>query len=186
MFAVLHDYVKNDLFIFTPCLPHHSHPGHWDQIKESLCPYGQDQHRRKGFRLLWPLPLGQSLTICPCSHLKCNPQEVHLCDASHSPRDTSTSDGPLMLWSCVIDFAIEHWFGCLTTEPGYAGDIGTISFDWLSDWSRGCRQTLVLLFLKEVFGLFPYKAGLCIVILLEQVSHYFVLYLGVMCTNGNV
>ena len=29
--------MKNRLFIFTPCLPHHSHPFHWDQTKELVC-----------------------------------------------------------------------------------------------------------------------------------------------------
>ena len=47
--------------------------------------------------------------------------------------DTVTPDGPLMLWNCFIDFAIEHWFGCRATEPGFAGDIGAIEI-WLIDW----------------------------------------------------
>ena len=29
--------VKNSLFIFTPCLPHHSHLVHWDQTKIIVC-----------------------------------------------------------------------------------------------------------------------------------------------------
>ena len=35
-------------------------------------------------------------------------------------------DGLLMLQKCLIDFVAEHWFSCHTTEPGYAGDIGTV------------------------------------------------------------
>ena len=49
-----------------------------------------------------------------------------------SPLDTSTPDSPLMLLSCFTDFAIEHWFGCCTTEPGFARNIGAIEI-WLID-----------------------------------------------------
>ena len=38
-----------------------------------------------------------------------------------------------MLRNCFLDFAVEHWFGCRTTEPGFAGDIGAIEV-WLIDW----------------------------------------------------
>ena len=31
-------FMKNSLFIFTPCLSHHSNPIHWDQAKELVCP----------------------------------------------------------------------------------------------------------------------------------------------------
>ena len=37
---------------------------------------------------------------------------------------------PLMLWNCFLDFAVEHWFGCCATEPGFAGDLGAIEV-WL-------------------------------------------------------
>ena len=42
-----------------------------------------------------------------------------------------------MLWNCSFNFAVEHWFGCHTTEPGFAGDIGAMEIwliDWLIDW----------------------------------------------------
>ena len=35
---------------------------------------------------------------------------------------------------CECDFAVEHQFGCHTTEPGLAGDIGTIEIHWMIDW----------------------------------------------------
>ena len=38
-----------------------------------------------------------------------------------------------MLQNYFLDFAVEHWFGCRTIEPGYAGDIGAIEV-WLIDW----------------------------------------------------
>ena len=50
-----------------------------------------------------------------------------------SPIDTGMPDDLLTLWNCFIDFAVEHWFGCHTTESGYAGDIGAIEI-WLIDW----------------------------------------------------
>ena len=43
-----------------------------------------------------------------------------------------------MLRNCFLDFAVEHWFGCRTTELGFAGDIGAIEV-WLID-------SLILLF----------------------------------------
>ena len=62
-----------------------------------------------------------------CSFLRLGP----------SPLDTGTPDSPLMPWSCFFDFAIEHWFGCRTTEPDFAGDIAAVEIwliDWLIDW----------------------------------------------------
>ena len=43
-----------------------------------------------------------------------------------SPIDAVTPHGLLMLQNCFLDFAVEHWFGCRATEPGFAGDIGAI------------------------------------------------------------
>ena len=43
-----------------------------------------------------------------------------------SPIDTSLPDGPLMLRNSFIDFAVEYWFGCHATEPGFTEDIGAI------------------------------------------------------------
>ena len=54
-----------------------------------------------------------------------------------SPMDTVTPHGLLMLRNCFLDFAVEHWFGCRSTEPGIAGDLGAIEvwlIDWLIDW----------------------------------------------------
>ena len=54
-------------------------------------------------------------------HLK-----TRLFDMAFSPIDTSMPDGLLMLRNCFFDFAVEHWFGCFSTEPGFARDIGAI------------------------------------------------------------
>ena len=32
-----------------------------------------------------------------------------------------------------LDFAVEHWFDCRASEPGFAADIGAIEV-WLIDW----------------------------------------------------
>ena len=42
-----------------------------------------------------------------------------------------------MLRNCFLDFAVDHWFGCRATEPGFAGDIGAIEL-WLIDWVSVC------------------------------------------------
>ena len=55
-----------------------------------------------------------------------------------------------MLRNCFLNFAVEHWFGCQATEPGFAGDIGAIWVDWLIDWyasdrlaTKTIRQSLI-------------------------------------------
>ena len=45
--------------IFTPCLPHHSHPGHQDQTKESICwSLGSRPTQAWGLFTLVPLSFG--------------------------------------------------------------------------------------------------------------------------------
>ena len=34
--------------------------------------------------------------------------------------------------NCFLDFAVEYWFGCRATDPGFAGNIGAIEV-WLID-----------------------------------------------------
>ena len=77
----------------------------------------------------------QPPAVCLFSHFSCNLLEASE-DTSWSglhPTDTSRPDGSLMLQNCFIDFAVEHWFGCRATEPGYVGHIGAIEI-WLIDW----------------------------------------------------
>ena len=75
--------------------------------------------------------------------------KTHLLDLAFPPIDTVTPHGLFMLRNCVLDFAVEHWFGCRATEPGFAGDIGAIEvwlIDWLSDTvSFGLRDHHLLL-----------------------------------------
>ena len=86
------------------------------------------------------MPLEQPLAACLFSHFSCYLQET--CEDTSlwlglSPLDTGTPDSPLMRWNCFIDFAIEHWFVCRATEPGFTGDIGAIEselIDWLNEW----------------------------------------------------
>ena len=48
-------------------------------------------------------------------------------------------DGLLMLPNCFFDFAVEHWFDCNTTEPGFTGDIGAMEI-WLIDLNKFISQ----------------------------------------------
>ena len=118
-------FVENNLFIFTPCLPHHPHPV--PRVKTNTCV--------TAFSLLYLLPLEQPPAICPFSHLNCDLQETSQSASLWlylSPTDTSMLDGPSNLWTCSIDFAFEHRFVCRNTEPGYAEDIDATEI-WLID-----------------------------------------------------
>ena len=52
---------------------------------------------------------------------------------------SATPHGLLMLRNCLIDFAVEHWFGCRATEPGFTRNIGDIEV-WLIDWLIEMKQ----------------------------------------------
>ena len=88
------------------------------------------------FSLMCPVSLEQPPAVCPFSQFSCYLQEISE-DRSLwfglSPIDTITLHGLLMLRNCFPDFAVKHWFGCRTTESGFAGDIGAIEV-WLVDW----------------------------------------------------
>ena len=135
-------FVKNSLLIFTQCLPHHSNPIYWDQTKESFCRslWSRPTHCQSN-SLLFPCSLEQCPTVCPFSHFSWNLQEASQ-DTSlwlgFPPIDTSAPNGSSMLWNCFIDFAVEYWFGCHTTESGCGRDIGTLEnlSDWLIDWYK--------------------------------------------------
>ena len=78
-------------------------------------------------------PLDQPPTICPFSYLYYNFQETSQNTTwwlGFYPIVTNMPDSPLMLWNRFIDFAVKHWFGCGTIEPGYDRDVGAIEFDW--------------------------------------------------------
>ena len=133
--------MKNSLFIFTPCLLHHFFPVHWDQtmiiVFQSL---GSRPILVQVVFTLCPISLEQPPVVCLFSHFSCYLQDTSE-DTSLwlglSPIDTVIPHGLLMLRNCFLDFAIEHWFGCCTTEPGFAGNIGAIEvwlIDWLIDW----------------------------------------------------
>ena len=49
------------------------------------------------------------------------------------PHRHARPDGQLMSRNSFTDFAVEHRFSCPATEPGFAGDIGTIEI-WLNDY----------------------------------------------------
>ena len=80
--------------------------------------------------------LEQPPSVCPFSHFSCclqeTPEDTSLW-LGLSPIDTGIPDSLLMLQSCFFDLAVEHWFSCRTTEPGFAGDISTIEI-WSIYW----------------------------------------------------
>ena len=90
----------------------------------------------RAFHSCAPVSLEQPAAVCPFSHFSCYLYEISE-DTSLwlglSPIDTVTPHGLLMLRNCFLDFAVEHWFGCRATEPGFARDIGAIEV-WLIDW----------------------------------------------------
>ena len=190
--------------IFTPCLPHHSHPVHWDQVTIIVCQSLESRLTQvvELFMLvppfLWnnlPLSVHSATSVTTFKkHLKTSlwlvlfsidtgmPDdplmlqncfsdfavehwfglmrhrvwltrdigaiEIYLIDwlieetsedtclwLGLSPIDTGMTDGLLMLQNCFLDFDVEHWFSCHTTEPSFAGDIGAIEvclIDWLN------------------------------------------------------
>ena len=58
-------------------------------------------------------------------------KSLHLLSSLDEPH--AYHHGLLMLRNCFLDFAVEKRFGCRTTEPGFAGDIGAKEY-WLIDW----------------------------------------------------
>ena len=129
--------VKNSLFIFIPCLLHRFLFVHWDQTMIIVCQsLGSRPILVPDLSLLCPVSLEQPATVCPFSQFSCYLQEISE-DTSLwfglSLIDTVTPHGLLMLRNCFLDFAVEHWFGCHATEPGFVVDIGAIEV-WLIDW----------------------------------------------------
>ena len=59
---------------------------------------------------------------------------IELINGPVSTVETQWVINMIELWrNCFLDFAVEHWFVCRATEPGFAGDIGAIEV-WLIDW----------------------------------------------------
>ena len=149
----------NSPFIFTPCLSHHCHPIHLDQTKVLVCSsLGSRPTQVQELFTLVPHLCGttfRSLSVEPFQWLPSRNIWRHISllwpflhRHRHARWDVDVTElfhwfccwtprmpnGPLMLWNCVIDFAVEHRIGCRTTEPSFAGDIGTIEI-WSIDWS---------------------------------------------------
>ena len=156
-------FMKNSLFIFTPCLSHHSHPFHCDQTKELVCQsLGSRPTQMLEHFTLVPLLFGTTslLSVGPFGHFGSYLQETSE-DTSLwlglSPIDTGTPDSSLMLRNCFIYFAVENRFVCGTTEPGLAGNIGGIEI-WLIDWFNWAFSVFFCLLLH-------------LSILLKEISH---------------
>ena len=120
-------FMKNSLSIFTPCLLRHACP-----IRE-LRTIQMLEH----FTLV---SLEQPATVCPFSHCSCclqeTPEDTSV-SLSLSPIVISTPDDPLMLWNCLIDFAVEHRFGLTRHWAWLAGDIVAIEI-YLINWLIDC------------------------------------------------
>ena len=67
--------MKSSLLIFTPCLPHNSHPVHWHQAKYIVCQSLGSRHTHT-FPLLCPVCLEQPADVCLFSHFSCYLQET--------------------------------------------------------------------------------------------------------------
>ena len=138
-------FLKNDLFIFTPYLPHHSHPVHWDQTRESLCrSLGSRPTPVQGHFTFAPLLFGTT-SHCLSVQVPQLPPSGNVSVTLPSPhRHQHVQSHLLMLWSRFINFAVEHWFVCRATEPGYARDIGAIEYDCLCHGLGGLGEIALI------------------------------------------
>ena len=122
---------EKSVFMFTPCLP-----SHWDQTKELVCQsLGSRPTQVQQLFTLVSLLFGTTcrcLSIQPFQLLPSRNISKRISLTGPLPIDTSAPDGLLIL-NCFIDFALENWFSCHATEPGFTGDIGSIEI-WLIDW----------------------------------------------------
>ena len=100
--------MKNSPFIFTPCLPHYSHPAHWHRTPVLVC--WSLGPRPTQVQLLRSNSLEQYPAVCPFSHFSCYLQETSE-DTSlslglpPSPIDTSISDE----WSLKVILRFCCW-----------------------------------------------------------------------------
>ena len=117
----------------------HFHPVHWDQIKIIVC-------QSLGPRPTWVQELFTFVahlfgTTCRC--LSIQPFQLlpsrdiwrHTSLTWPFPRRHRHAQWTVDVTELFFDFAVEHWFGCCTTELGFARDIGAVEI-WLIDWLR--------------------------------------------------
>ena len=138
--------MKRSLFIFSPYLPYHFHPVHWDQTTIIVCQsLGSRPTQAQELFTLVPMSFEQPAAVCPFNHFNCylqeTPEDTSL-RLGLSPLGTGTPDSLLMPRNCFINFAVEHWFGCHATEPGFAGDIGAVEI-WLIDTAVNCKHVIL-------------------------------------------
>ena len=132
--------MKNSLLIFTPWLLRHFHPVHWDQTKELAC--RSLESRPSQVQELFTLVAWLFGTICRCLSV----QPFQLLPSRNTSRHISLTWPFLhkhhhdrwpvdVIWwrKCFINFAVEHWLVCRSTEPGFTGEIGAVEI-WLIDY----------------------------------------------------
>ena len=95
---------------------------------QSVSPYCRDQHGCKSFSFLCTITLEEPPAVCPFNHFNCYLQETSE-DTSLWFGISPTGNG-IDVRNCFLDFAVEHWFGCRATVPGFKGNIGAIEI-WL-------------------------------------------------------
>ena len=98
--------VKTSLFIFTPCLPHHSHSVHWDQTTIIVCQFlGSRPTEVQELFTLWnnlPLSVYSAISFATFKkHLK-----THLLDLAFHPL---TPACPITRWCYGTVSSICYW-----------------------------------------------------------------------------
>ena len=130
--------MRSNLFTLAPWLPLIFYHSHWDQTEESLCPsLGSRPILAQGPSAHVPLLFGTTLRYLSFQPPRLPPSEdasKHTFSTWPPPVDIGVPNGLFMLRNSLSDFVFEHRYGCCATEPGYAGDIAAIEFDWLIDF----------------------------------------------------
>ena len=123
-------FMKNSLLILTPCVLHHSHSVHWDQTKDLVCQsLGSRITQVQEHFTLVSLLFGTASRCLSIQSFQLLPSRNiwrHISLTWPFPHRHQPPDSWLMLWSCFVDFAVEHQFGWYDTEPAFSEDIGTI------------------------------------------------------------
>ena len=111
--------LENGLFIFTLCLPHHSHPINWDQWKVLVC-----QSRPTQVQEVFTLVCHLFGTTCCC--LSIHPFQLPSSRNSwrHISLTWSFPHRHQHTWWPVDVTELLHRFCCSTTDPDYTMHIG--------------------------------------------------------------
>ena len=146
-------FMKNNLFIFTQCLPITPIP--FTEIKQryhSSPSLGLRPTRAQGNFSLVPLSFGKTsrfLSVPPPQFQPSGNIWKHVSLTRPFAHRHQHARWPVDITGCFMDFAVAR-FSCHGTEPGLTGDIGTIDIWWI-DINHHWDQTLMVLFHSVVF-----------------------------------